>query len=49
MKMIFNLHYKSNWGQIACVTGSEESLGKWDVDNAVVMIPDPWYFLTRKQ
>ncbi len=37
MKMIFNLHYKSNWGQIACVTGSEESLGKWDVDNAVVM------------
>lgn len=37
MKLNFNLLYRSHWGQVVYITGSEAPLGNWDVDQAVPM------------
>lgn len=37
MKVRFNVSCKSSWGQTVCVSGSTVSLGKWDLDAAIVL------------
>jgi len=37
MKLLFNLQYKSNWGQIAYISGSDACLGSWDIDQIIAM------------
>ncbi|MBW7848240.1 MAG: 4-alpha-glucanotransferase [Bacteroidales bacterium] len=37
MKRIFKLHYQSQWGQTAHISGSGEVLGNWDTGRAFAM------------
>jgi hypothetical protein len=35
MKILFNIRYTSNWGQVVCVSGSSDFLSNWDVDQSI--------------
>ncbi|MDO8898684.1 MAG: CBM20 domain-containing protein, partial [Bacteroidales bacterium] len=35
MKILFNIRYKSSWGQVVCVAGSSDFLSNWDMDQSV--------------
>jgi 4-alpha-glucanotransferase len=35
MKLIFYLRYKSEWGQVICLTGSDPALGSWNADHSL--------------
>ncbi|PKP54123.1 MAG: 4-alpha-glucanotransferase [Bacteroidetes bacterium HGW-Bacteroidetes-1] len=37
MKILFNVLYKSNWGQVVYVVGSDELLGNWNPHTALEM------------
>ncbi len=37
MKHLFNLHFQSQWGQTAYLSGSDEALGNWEPEHAVLM------------